>query len=286
MAGNNAQYPQDLSSAFMNIDQGITLELGGREPVRKVLTLVGSFNTYGASTLFSVDDNIFTSTRGAQALTNRQSYNMVIIKTVDPSNIGDVVANIKIMYGTNLNILSIKQIAQIATVITGYLGMLIGAVAGISLLVAGLGIMNIMFVSVIERTREIGILKAVGFKSGEVMAIFLSEAFFLGIIGGILGIILGGSVSYILPFILSGTQSSTLETIGEGGGFQMSSQANAEGGTFFNVAQMSNFSYQPVISLETVLLILLFAICVSLFAGIYPARRASNMDPIEALRHN
>jgi putative ABC transport system permease protein len=211
---------------------------------------------------------------------------MIIVKTYDPTTINDVIANIRIIYGTNLNILSVQQIAQIATIITNALGILLGAIAGISLLVAGLGIMNIMVVSVIERTREIGVMKALGFRSREVLAIFLSEALFLGIIGGVLGLMLGGGVSYALPQVLSGAQTQTLETIGQSSGFSMSAQTGAEGGAFYNMSQMTNFSYQPMISLENVLQILLFAILVSLFAGIYPARRASQMDPIEALRHD
>ena len=156
----------------------------------------------------------------------------------------------------------------------------------LSLTVAGLGIMNIMVVSVTERTREIGVMKALGFRGREVLAIFLSEAFFLGVIGGVLGLMLGSGVSYALPQILSNSQSSAFQTISQSDGFPMSSQAGAEGGALYNMNQKTNFSYQPVISIQNVFQILLFAICVSLFAGIYPARRASRMYPIEALRHD
>jgi ABC-type antimicrobial peptide transport system permease subunit len=184
-----------------------------------------------------------------------------------------VISNIKAYYGTNVNIISLKAITQIVSSITGLLGVLLGAIAGISLFVAAIGIANIMFVSVVERTREIGILKALGFKSRNVLAIFLSEAAMLGMIGGILGILLGSGLSYLIPVLISSGFGSFSST--GGGGIS---------GGFGGSSEFGSFSYSPVISPEIVLLVFLFAIGVSLAAGYYPARRASKMDPVVALR--
>ena len=126
----------------------------------------------------------------------------------------------------------------------------LGAIAGISLLVGGIGIMNIMLVSVTERTREIGIRKAMGAKRRDVLLQFITEATLLSIGGGCLGVLLGLSVSQIIdnrPII--------------------------------------GFVFQTAISLDVAALSLLVSAGIGLFFGIYPAVRASRLHPIEALRH-
>lgn len=126
------------------------------------------------------------------------------------------------------------------------MSMLLMAVASISLLVGGIGIMNIMLVSVTERTREIGLRMAVGATSGDVMTQFLIESIVLSLIGGLLGVILG----------LSGT-------------FAMSAYSQ----------------WKTIVDVESVLLAFSFSAAVGIFFGFYPARKASKLDPIEALRH-
>ena len=123
---------------------------------------------------------------------------------------------------------------------------LLASIAGISLLVGGIGIMNIMIVSVTERTREIGIRMALGATRFNILMQFLIESMVLCLIGGILGIILG--------FIMS-----------------------------ISLANLANWVVS--VSIESVILSVLFSISVGLFFGILPARKASNLDPIEALRH-
>jgi len=126
------------------------------------------------------------------------------------------------------------------------LTMLLGAVAGVSLLVGGIGIMNIMLVSVTERTREIGIRLSIGARSADIMIQFLAESILLSILGGIIGILISFGVAFL-----------------------------------FNYYDIMNMIISPGI----VLLAFSFSAAVGIFFGFYPARKASNLNPIDALRY-
>lgn len=138
-----------------------------------------------------------------------------------------------------------KQLDQINNVL-GIFTTFVAAVAAISLLVGGVGVMNIMLVSVTERTREIGIRKAIGARTGHILFQFLTESVIISCIGGILGLIFGIAGAYGLG----------------------------------SIAGIS-----PYISPGTVIIAILFSSAVGIFFGIYPARKAARLDPIEALRY-
>jgi putative ABC transport system permease protein len=145
----------------------------------------------------------------------------------------------------------------------------LGGIAGISLLVAGIGIMNIMIVSLMERTREIGILKALGMKSRTVLLIFLSESIIMGLLGGAIGIGLGWTLATIVArsgFLTGGRQmvSTGQSAFGGGGG---------------------GLAITPVLSPTLLLGALAFGLIVSVVFAIYPAWRASRLKPVEALRY-
>ncbi|HRU81425.1 MAG TPA: FtsX-like permease family protein, partial [Candidatus Methanomethylicus sp.] len=270
--GYGVHYPQDLSVAYLNVGQSVTAEVGLVNPVRKQLQIVGALDAYGATSAVSVDDTIFMPLKGAMSILGTTSYTQLIVKATDVDSVDSVVNTIRASYGRQLSIITVKQITQIVSTITDQLTLLLGAIAAISLLVAGLGIMNIMFVSVIERTREIGVLKALGFKGKNVMRIFLSEAAIMGVIGGILGVAAGTAMSYLIPIVISRVLNSNANN-----SFGMS------GGSF---GTSGSFSYTPIISPEIIALVMVFALGVSILAGYYPARRASKMDPVVALRQN
>jgi putative ABC transport system permease protein len=130
------------------------------------------------------------------------------------------------------------------TTLTAFLG----SIAGVSLLVGGIGVMNIMLVSVTERTREIGIRKAVGAKRRDILMQFLVEAMVLSLLGGFMGIGVGYGISQILPLLISELQST-------------------------------------VVTLNSILLATGFSAAIGLFFGVYPATRAAGLRPIEALRY-
>jgi putative ABC transport system permease protein len=269
VVGSNVIQPQDMTSPFVAVGQSTTIEVGVINPVRKNVLVVGSVEPYGAASTVSVDDSIYMSLEGALSLIGQNTYTSLFIETDTVDSVDLVVNNIKAFYGTNLSIITVKQITEIVSSITNMLTVLLGAIAGISLFVAGLGITNIMFVSVIERTREIGVLKALGFTNNDVLSIFLSESIIMGIVGGVMGLVTGTGLSYLMPIILSSSMSSP------------SSSSNFGSSTGY-----MNFAYTPVIRPEIALLVILFAVAVALVAGFYPARRASMMDPVVALRQN
>ena len=142
-----------------------------------------------------------------------------------------------------------KSMNQMLGMVTAF----ISFVAGISLLVGGIGVMNIMLVSVTERTREIGIRKSLGAKTSSIMLQFLAEAAILTVIGGVIGIVLGIAAGYAICSIISASMGMAIS---------------------------------PGISAGVVLTATLFSCAVGVFFGIYPARKAAKLSPIEALRRN
>ncbi|MDD1775893.1 MAG: ABC transporter permease [Candidatus Methanomethylicus sp.] len=274
VAGLNVLQPQDLTTAFLKPGQSVTIEVGNANPVRTEVQVVGSLNSYGLTMGTSVDSSIFMSIKGAMTLLGRNSYSIIVVKTDSADNVDSVVNYIRALYGTTLNLITLKQTTEIVSSIIGLLSILLGAIAGISLFVAGVGIVNIMFVSVMERTKEIGVLKAIGFKEKEVLSIFLSEASLLGIAGGISGILVGIGLSYLMPILFLG---------GLGGGTGASTGFGITNAR--TTSAIANFSYTPAFAPETLIMTFIFAVLISIMAGLYPARRASKMDPVTALRH-
>ena len=139
----------------------------------------------------------------------------------------------------------IGQINDMMSMVTTF----ISFVAAISLLVGGIGVMNIMLVSVTERTREIGIRKSLGAKTGSIMLQFLAESAIIACLGGIIGIIIGVAVAYI-------------------------------------ICSIPALGFAPGIKVSTILLATLFSSGIGIFFGIYPARKAARLNPIDALRSN
>ena len=146
----------------------------------------------------------------------------------------------------DFRVLDMAQIASMLTSVNTVLTGLLSAVAAVSLLVGGIGIMNIMLVSVTERTREIGIRLAIGASARQVLTQFLVEAIVLSVLGGVIGILVGFAIA-------------------------------------FGAAQVMSIPFSP--SLEVVVLAFVFSGLVGIVFGYFPARRAARLDPIEALRH-
>lgn len=139
------------------------------------------------------------------------------------------------------------QVGQISSTITIFLG----GIAAIALLVGAIGVTNTMFMSVMERTRQIGILKALGAKNRDVMKIFLIESSLLGLVGGLIGVGIGIVIGLAIPIFTAGT----------------------------------GFDLAPAITPELILFSVLFSVGIGAVSGVLPARRAAKLEPVEALRY-
>jgi putative ABC transport system permease protein len=238
---------------------GETIRLNG-QPFR----VIGITASKGGGSFGSQDNNIFVPISTAQArLIHRATVNEIDIVYVQAtsaetvSQATDEVSQVlRQRHHTaigidDFTIFSQKDILSIATTVTGVFTIFIGGIAGISLLVGGIGIMNIMLVSVTERTREIGLRKALGARKRDILVQFLTESSLLSLFGGVIGIGLGWALAILVG----------------------------------RIATASGNPFNPTVNLSSILLATLFSAAVGLFFGIYPANRAASLEPVEALRY-
>lgn len=242
----------------------------GEDPIGQIIKVknnsfrvIGVLPEKGLLALFSYDESVFLPISTFQnTLLKAKNYGNFLIEVDDEANINATVEDIKrtLRFTHNIQIgedddFEVTPQADLAdrlgTITTGFSLFLI-AVAAISLVVGGVGIMNIMLVSVSERTREIGLRKAVGATNKDILMQFLIEAIMLTGVGGIIGIILGGGFSYL------------------------AAQA---------IKQFSGLEWSFEFPLQGMVIGLLVAVSIGLVFGIYPARKAAQKSPTEALRY-
>jgi len=265
----------DLSgrSAVVILGTEVADELFGRkfglvgEKVRiegQPFRVIGVLEEKGGSAMGSEDDQILVPMTTAQTrLLQRATPNAVDVIYVQATNSESVPqASLEIsqilssrhrtMIGEeDFSVLTQQDFLDLASTITGVLTIFLGGIAAISLLVGGIGIMNIMMVSVVERTKEIGLRKALGARRIDILSQFLIESSLLSLVGGLIGILLGWALSMIVEQIAAGSGTPIV----------------------------------PIMSLDAVLLAVLFSTAIGIFFGLYPANRASTLEPVEALRY-
>ncbi len=239
---------------------GETVRING-QPFR----IIGVLSPQGGSAFGSADNQVIVPLSTAQARLLRstrdpQSVDVVYVQATDYQSVplaSDEISQIlrtrhrTAVGADDFTVFTQESILTTVQSVTGVLTIFLGGIAAISLLVGGIGIMNIMLVSVTERTREIGLRKALGARRRDILFQFLVESSMLSLIGGIVGIIFGWLIALIVGRIA--------------------------------VATGNNFT--PVVSLSAILLATIFSAAVGLFFGIYPANRAAGLEPVEALRY-
>ncbi|MGA2461499.1 MAG: ABC transporter permease [Candidatus Bathyarchaeia archaeon] len=264
--GYNIAYPTS-GQGLVGLNQVVSMKIGSSSSSLSFL-VKGILAAYGSALFSNVDNNIFVSLQAAQILMKIQNFSAIYVIVDSADNVATVQSEIQGMYGTDISVISAGSIASSISAITGQLTIFLGSIGAVSLFVAAIMVANTTYVAVMERTREIGILKALGFRRDQILAMFLSENIIIGLIGGLLGTAAG----YILSFVIGGGLFG-----GGGGGF------GAGGGA--RGASSTSFASSPVFSPELILFSLFFPVVIAIVAGLYPAWRASKMNVINALKY-
>ncbi|HOS79103.1 MAG: FtsX-like permease family protein [Chloroflexi bacterium] len=255
-----ATVASDLFGSFNPIGQKIKVSTFG---ATVSLTVIGVLDEQGGSMLNEADSSIFVplSTAQTKLFNGRNSLGQLVVNRVNVMAKSEALVDtaqtqidavLRDRHGlepeedADFRIINQADMLEMATSVTSSLTVFLGAIAGISLLVGGIGIMNIMLVSVTERTREIGLRKAVGARKNDVLGQFLMEAILLSLLGGLGGVLVGIGLSQIVN--LTGT-------------------------------------FNSVVTPGSILLAVTFSLAIGLFFGIYPANKAAGLNPIEALRY-
>jgi putative ABC transport system permease protein len=237
---------------------GETVRISG-QPFR----IIGVLTPKGGGSFGSQDDVILVPISSASSRLFKRDLNQVNViyaQAADSDHVQSAIDEITDVlrtrhhneYGSeDFTVMSQKDILTTVSSITGVLTIFLGGIAAISLLVGGIGIMNIMLVSVTERTREIGLRKALGARKRDILLQFLTESSLLSLLGGVLGIALGWLISFAIGKIAAATGNN----------------------------------FTPDVGLNAILLAVIFSTAVGLFFGIYPSNRAASLEPVEALRY-
>ena len=233
----------------------------------KPFTIIGVLEDKGANMVGEDQDSVIlmphTTVRRTLNGSSFDDVHAIIASSVSPEKMSLASTEIKQLLMDRHNISAgqkadfevqtTTEIANMLGMVTGTMTLMLASIAGISLLVGGVGIMNIMLVSVTERTREIGIRMAVGARSRDILMQFLVESVLLSCIGGLIGFALGIGASVGITSLINTFSSGT--------------------------------DWPVVVSIPAAIVAFLFAAAVGVFFGFYPARRASKLNPIEALRY-
>jgi putative ABC transport system permease protein len=227
--------------------------------VSAVLQEVGGFGI-GPS-----DSAIYIPISKAESFFGTDECDMIIVKLENDATatIDSTSKTIRDTFDKQVSVTSATAVLNILSSVFSVIQLFLGGIAAISLLVAGIGIMNIMIVSLMERTREIGILKALGMKSRTVLMVFLGESAIIGLMGAAIGIASGWVLAKVVALLF------------HGGGVFFGNQAAGTGG----------ISITPVLTPSVFLGALAFGVGVSIIFALYPAWRASKLKPVEALRY-
>ncbi|MEM2122603.1 MAG: FtsX-like permease family protein [Candidatus Bathyarchaeia archaeon] len=267
LLGYSVAYPSGESKPFTSHGESVTIYYNIEEDDRNVLKrhsfrVKGILEYVGTSTFFiPIDRMASIPLTAANSLFEKKGvYDGIFLVVEDQNLVDEVVKDTRRIYTTSLEIYSAKTIIQTAENVMSSIELMMSGVAAVSLIVASIGILASLYTSVLERIKEIGLLKALGFRNRSVMGLFLGEAAIVGVIGGTIGNIFGVLLAHVLSLII---------------------------GKFREQAYTELFAIPytpPIFKSETFIYVWIFTLVLSILSGVYPAWRAARLDPVEALR--
>ncbi|MEM2703776.1 MAG: FtsX-like permease family protein [Candidatus Bathyarchaeia archaeon] len=241
-------------SAFAEVNSPVQVQVvmyaGSRiDTIRKSFIVRGIFDYFGSFAI-PIDICAWIPLENAMRIFNSRGYDTVYVLVTSETYLNETVKYIQSKY--NIRATTAEEIKNTIDNVLKAIDMYIGAISVVALLVAGIGIITTLYTSMLERIREIGVLKAIGFKDRHVLMLFLYEAILIGVFGSIFGVFGGIGLSYAIIDV------------------------------FFS---RIGFPVKPFFTIEAFLKSIAMAIGLSIAAGLYPAWRASKLDPVVALRH-
>ncbi|NIR86213.1 ABC transporter permease [Candidatus Bathyarchaeota archaeon] len=246
-----------------------------RLPKNSTFKVAGLLEKSGAPGVTNFDYCVFIPLEHAKEIyevpSDKQDYvDLIFVKLVNSGSSETVATEIEDLlrprFGYQLTVLVPIAFVRQVDFILNMVEIFLTSIASIALLVAGIGIMNIMTVSVMERTREIGVLKAIGAKNRTILTMFLAETILIGLVGSLVGVLSGYGFAHVLNYVLSG--------------FFTPQQDSA-----FQAPETPGMSITPIFSLPWAVGAIVFGTAVCVLFGLYPARKAAKLHPVEALRY-
>jgi putative ABC transport system permease protein len=250
----------------LNVSVGDSVLVGTNSTAETTYTVVGIYDP--GSTFGAQARSVYVSLSDAQSIAGEEGeVSEIYVRASDANLVSALASEISSAIG-GIRAVTASTVTGAASSLTDTLTSFFTIIGLVALMAGAFGVINTMMMSIGERTREIGTLRAIGATKGQVLRLFMSEAFLIGVIGAVAGVVIGIAVSIALPSL--GGSSLT----GAGGGF------GGPGG-----GGLLRGSLRPDLTLNNLVLSLALGTLVGTLAGIYPAWRASRMDPVEALRH-
>lgn len=249
-----------VTATNLGVTVGSQVTVGANSTGGTKYTVVGIYSS--GSTFGPQARSGYIELSDAQNISSREGLvTEIYVKATNPSLVSQIASDIDSISGVTANVAS--TIAGSATTLSNTMTTFFIVIGLVALLAGAFGVINTMMMSIGERTREIGTLRAIGATKGQVMKMFLSEAFLIGLIGAIVGVLIGVVVSFALPSLTGAAASSGTRGFGD----------------------FIRSGLSPTLTSSNLVLSFALGSLVGIAAGVYPALHASRMDPVEALRH-